>query len=96
MDFSISLGALGKTAHDLFAACRRIAGPGGVEVPVPRPEHLIAMKLHAIGNDPGRRLQDLADIRSLMTLPEVDRSLVRKYFEKRDLLEDFHALEETL
>ncbi len=54
------------------------------------------MKLHAIGNDPGRRLQDLADIRSLMTLPEVDRSLVRKYFEKRDLLEDFHALEETL
>ena len=86
----------GTTADALFVACRSIAGPGGVEIPVPRPEHLIAMKLHAMHNDPGRRLQDLADIRSLMTLPRVDRSLVRSYFAKRNQLEEFDALEEGL
>ena len=85
-----------STADDLFDGCRAIAGPGGIEVPVPRPEHLIAMKLHAMNNDPRRRLQDLADIRSLMTLPQVDRSLVRSYFEKRNQLEEFDALEEAL
>jgi hypothetical protein len=40
--------------------------------PVPKPEHLIAMKVQAIKNDPRRAFKDLADVQALMRLPEVD------------------------
>lgn len=83
----------GKTADRLFAECDRLAGPGDLSIPVPRPEHLIAMKLHAIHNDPGRRLRDLADVRSLLALPGVDRAEVREQFEKRGLREELDEIE---
>ena len=34
----------GETAAQLFAGVRHMTGPGGETVPVPRPEHLAAMK----------------------------------------------------
>jgi len=83
----------GGTADELFGACRSLPGPGGLEVPVPRPEHLAAMKVQAMLNDPGRRLQELADIRGLLALPEIDRELVRGYFARHALLEDFDAFD---
>jgi len=63
-----------------------------VEVDVPRPEYLVAMKLQAIRNDPSRRLRDLADIQHLVRLPGVDLEEVRNYFARYDLLEDFDAV----
>jgi hypothetical protein len=61
-------------------------------VPVPKPEHLAAMKVHAIKNDPARRHQELADIRFLMSLPGVDRGEIRRYFESSGLGELYDDL----
>jgi hypothetical protein len=77
------------TADKLFAALREVPGPGGRTIRVPRPEHLIAMKVHAIGNAPDRALQDLADIAFLLALPGVDRAAVRGYFESAGLLSEW-------
>lgn len=81
-----------ETADQLFPDCRRVEGPGGREVPVPRPEHLAAMKATAIGNDPARRYQDLADVRFLLSLPGTDPAEVRRYFERQGLESLFDEL----
>jgi hypothetical protein len=61
-------------------------------MPVPRPEHLAAMKIHAMKNDPSRTFQELADIQYLLRLPGVDELEIRGYFEKSGLLEKFDEL----
>jgi hypothetical protein len=86
----------GETADRLFAECRRPQGPGGIETPVPKPEHLAALKVLAMKNDPARTFQEMADIRFLLTLPGVDRSEVRDYFERHGLKDRFDELERTL
>lgn len=68
-------------------------GRGGLRVPVPRPEHLIAMKVVAMKNDPRRTYQDMADIQFLLQLPEVDRDSVRAQFEKHGMGERYRELE---
>jgi hypothetical protein len=75
------------TSAKLFPATRLLPGPGGRAIRVPRPEHLIAMKVQAIANAPERTLQDLADIRQLLALPELDLAEARGYFAKAGLLE---------
>jgi hypothetical protein len=85
-----------ETAKRVFDACSEVDGPGGLRLRVPRPEHLAAMKVVAMKNDPTRAFQELADIRFLLTLSGVDRSLVRGYFERHGLLERFDELEATL
>lgn len=84
------------TGRALFSQARDVPGPGGREIRVPKPEHLAAMKVLAMKNDPSRTLQDLADIRFLLTRPGVDRAEVRGYFERHGLLERFHDLEKSL
>jgi hypothetical protein len=69
---------------------------GHREVSVPKPEHLVAMKVHAMKNDPSRTFKDLADIQYLMTLPGVDRDEIRGYFEEAGLLERFRELEKSI
>jgi hypothetical protein len=86
----------GSTSEQLFAACRMASAPGGLEVPLPKPEHLAALKVVAMKNDAGRTFQDLADIRFLLQLPQVDRSEVRRYFERHGLKERFDDLEKSL
>ena len=86
----------GETADRLFAAFRRLQGPGGTEIPVPKPEHLAALKVLAMKNDPGRTFQEMADIRFLLTLSGVDRGEVRGYFERHGLKDRFDELESTL
>lgn len=73
------------TRERLFASARRLPGPEGTEILVPKPEHLVAMKVQAMKNDPSRTFQDLADIRQLLTLPGINPEEVRGYFEKHDL-----------
>ena len=83
-----------KTGHRLFEAAKRFPGPAGREVLVPKPEHLAAMKVLAMKNDPTRRFQDMADIRFLMTLPATDKEEIRDSFERYGLGERFRELEE--
>jgi hypothetical protein len=80
------------TARQLFPACTRTLRLGGREVPVPSPEHLIAMKVQALRNDPTRELQDLADIQYLLGLPETSRENVRGYFERAGLSDWYDKL----
>lgn len=81
------------TSGTLFEATRSLEGPDGLKVPVPRPEHLIAMKIVAMKNDPKRTYQDMADIRFLLDLQGVDRDEVRTQFEKHGLGERYRELE---
>jgi hypothetical protein len=81
----------GDTSRRLFEECRE-AVFSGRPLRVPRPEHLAAMKVQAMKNDPDRRLQDLADVRFLMGVPGVNEQEVRGYFERAGLLEDFDEL----
>jgi hypothetical protein len=83
----------GETASKLFEQTTLLAGPGGLEVPVPKPEHLAAMKVQAMKNDPGRTLQELSDLQFLVRLDGVNRAEVRSYFERHGLLDRFEELE---
>lgn len=83
----------GTTADRIFAAAsqRLVAGP--VEAPVPKPEHLIAMKVQAIKNAPKRISVDVPDIEFLLGLPDIDRVTVRDYFDKAGLLRIYDVIE---
>lgn len=85
-----------ETAALLFPSCPRRLRLGDREVPVPRAEHLAAMKVQAMRNDPSRLLADLADVQYLMGLPGTDRDEVRGYFEKAGLAEWYDRLLATL
>ncbi len=86
----------GATSEQLFAACRVAKAPGGLALPVPKPEHLAALKVVAMKNDPARVFQDMADIRFLLQLPQVDRQEVRGYFERHGMPERFDDIAKTL
>ncbi len=73
------------TAEQIFLGCQPRSIGDGCTLDVPKPEHLAAMKVRAIKNDPSRKLQDLADIRQLANLPEADRGKIRGYFEELGL-----------
>ena len=83
------------TSERIFASARP-ATLAGVAVLVPRPEHLAAMKIHAMKNDPTRRFRELADIQLLAGLPGVDLDEIRSYFERAGLKEDWDELRAAL
>lgn len=80
------------TASEVFGNCRTLEITPGLTAPVPRPEHLIAMKLLALKNDPDRTLQELADVRNLLRLEGIDRALVATYFDRHGLRDKFDEL----
>ena len=82
----------GRTGELLFGAIRQLPGPGGVMMSVPRPEHLIAMKVQAMKDAPDRKWQDLVDVGYLLRLPDVDRAEARGYFTKAGLDEKWREL----
>lgn len=82
----------GETAVRLFADVTIVPGPSGRPVPVPRPEHLIAMKVQAMKNDPERTWQEMVDIGYLLKLEGTNRDEVRDYFAKANLLERWKEL----
>ena len=81
-----------RTARQLFAARTRTLKLGDRDVPVPSAEHLIAMKVQALRNDPSRELQDLADIQYLLGLPDTDREQARGYFDKAGMADWYDKL----
>lgn len=86
----------GETSRKLFTSASRRLGPRDIPLPLPRPEHLVAMKVLAMKNDPARTFQELADIRFLIGLPGVDRHEVRSSFERHGLEGRFDELEQSL
>lgn len=82
----------GPTADRLFeAAVPREIFPN-LELPVPKAEHLIAMKVHAMKNDPDRELQEMSDIRALILAAGADPEAVRGYFEDAGLGDRFDEI----
>ncbi len=84
------------TADAMFRGALRTNIFPGVEVLVPRAEHLAAMKIHAIKMDPVRTFKELADIQFLCGLPGVDEREIRGYFEKQGLLGRFDEIKKNL
>ncbi len=84
----------GATAAQLFCGARPLLTLQGCSFPVPRPEHLAAMKAFAIKNAPERALRDMADVEYLLGLPGVDRDEVRRAFEQYGLGERYREIEE--
>ena len=82
----------GETADRLFASATELPGPGGGPIPVPKPEHLIAMKVQAMRDAPERGLQDLVNIAYLLQLGGVDRDEVHGYFVRAGLEDRWHEL----
>lgn len=80
------------TSTQLFAGPLKMWALGNLSVPVPKAEHLAAMKVHAMKNDPTRTFKELADIQFLMKLPGFDEEELKRYFENAGLLERFHEL----
>ena len=85
-----------ETARRLFAVHGATLRFGGREIPVPRAEHLVALKVHAMKNDPGRTFQELADLRFLMQVPGIDEHEVRGYFERAGLLGRYDEIKRSL
>lgn len=83
------------TAERLFREARSIELLPGRAIRVPRPEHLAAMKVLAMKNDPGRTFQEMADIQFLLGLPGVDEEAIRAAFAKHGLLERFLEIKRT-
>jgi len=81
---------------DKIASGSRRVTVGTRAVVLPKPEHLAAMKVHAMKNDPARTFKDLADIQFLMSLPGVDRNEIRGYFEDAGLRERFRELDRSV
>ena len=86
----------GETARQLFDAPGTSFRLGGHELSVPRAEHLAAMKIHAMKNDPGRAFQEMADIRFLLQLDGVDEGEIREYFAKAGLEERFDEIKRSI
>ena len=82
----------GDTADRVFAEASQRVIAGDAEAPVPKPEHLIAMKVQAIKNAPRRVSIDVPDIEYLLTLPGVDRAVVRDYFDRAGLLRIYDVI----
>lgn len=80
------------TADVLFARAGKTRILPGVEMLVPSPEHVAAMKVQAMKNDRTRTLKEMADIQYLLQLPGVDEAEVRRYFDEAGLSERFDEI----
>ncbi|MDI6751866.1 MAG: nucleotidyl transferase AbiEii/AbiGii toxin family protein [bacterium] len=72
----------GETANIVFASTEKKIVLENLELPVVSPEHLIALKLFAVQNDPDRRYKELADIKEILRLTNLDIAAVRALFKK--------------
>ena len=86
----------GETKRQLFGSAWKLLVLGEISVPVPRPEHLAAMKIHAMKNDPKRTFQEMADILFLMQQPGIDKKEIMGYFEKQGLMDKYDEIQKIL
>jgi predicted nucleotidyltransferase len=69
-----------KSAKLIFNEAKKISMFENIKIPVVSPEHLIALKLFAIANDPQRKYKEFADIKELLRVTDVNREEIKKYF----------------
>lgn len=84
-----------ETIERIGAQAREVV-VGDLSFRAPSPEHLAAMKIVAMKNDPKRTWKDLRDIHLLMSLEGVDLEEVERQFEKHGMLERYEQIKETL
>jgi len=82
----------GETADAIFSAVRRTPLLGRQELPVAKPEHLIALKVFAMKNDPSRLFREMADLEYLVRVDGVDREEVRKIFRQYGMEDRYEQL----
>jgi hypothetical protein len=70
----------GETAIKIFSSSTEKLILGDLRIPVVSPEHLIALKLFSIKNNPARKFRELADIKEIIQLQNPDRDLIRGFF----------------
>ena len=73
------------TAEVLFNASSVKEILPGVSAPIPKAEHMAAMKAQAVRDNRKRQSRDLADVAFLWDLPGVDREQIRRYFQEYGL-----------
>ena len=86
----------GETSRELFGSARIMPVTEGIALAVPRAEHLAAMKIQAMKNDPERTFQEMADILFLLRLPGIDEEEIRGYFERQGMIERYHEIRKLL
>ncbi|MDY0040750.1 MAG: hypothetical protein RBS57_10605, partial [Desulforhabdus sp.] len=82
----------GETAEQLLSQSKPLLDLDGSMIPVVKVEHLIALKVFAMKNDPERSLRELADIQHLLRLPGIDHHEVCGYFERFGQLDKYQQL----
>jgi hypothetical protein len=83
------------TAAQVFDASTRVLVVGDVEAPVAAAEHLAMMKGLAMKEKPARIPYEAEDVRYLLSLAGMNRTLVRDYFAKIGMLELFNVIEKA-
>ncbi|MBN2035779.1 MAG: nucleotidyl transferase AbiEii/AbiGii toxin family protein [Chitinispirillaceae bacterium] len=73
------------TADQVFGATIEKLLFNDIPVPVVSAEHLIAMKLFAAHSNPDRLFKELADIREVVSLTNIDKNKIHKYFIKYEM-----------
>lgn len=81
----------GTTADAVFAGCSRRAITPAIEAPVPRAEHLVAMKTQSFAHDQSR-YSDLADLQFLLAIPGLDLAEAKGYFDAAGIADYFDRL----
>jgi len=84
----------GNTADLVFSEAKPLFVFDRLSIPVVKAEHLVALKVFAMKNDPERLYQEMADLYYLLKLPEIDLEEVQRYFEKYGQLEKYIELTE--
>lgn len=82
----------GETADIVFKSTYKRLIFQDLEIPVVSPEHLVALKLFAIQNDPNRKFKELADIKEISRLTNIDKDTMLKYFKKYGLEEYYNEI----
>ena len=72
----------GKTADNIFNSTENRLIFKELKLPVVSAEHLIAMKLFAIQNNPERKYKDFADIKEILKHTTYNKKTVQEYFIK--------------
>ena len=82
----------GETANSIFESINQKIMYGDLHIPVVSPEHLIALKLFAASSDPDRKFKELADIKELIKITNIDNNKIKKYFKKYNLEEYYNEI----
>jgi len=82
----------GDTADSIFKESRRLLVFSALTLPVVKPEHIAALKVFAMKNNPDRALREMADIKELLKLNDINLKEVQGYFEKYGQMDRYYEI----